>query len=499
MLLAKTLEAREILHGLSREDLRGLARPHEWTTEWGNAVYATMVRSRSSTFTKSNVDQGFDDEDFRTMREVRDYLRSARVLCVEREMGVRPRLSYRCRLYVTTAKPNVALMWHSSLFDPSGPAREPDFVTIYVPEWKQRKILIQADEGVTYVLGSDYYGEAKKSFLRMAMYHTKQHRGGLGLHAGSKILRVSGVDGRLRERGAIFFGLSGTGKTSLTCHPHDLSGDEGIEILQDDVTLMMPSGECLGTEDGFYIKTEGLDPNDQPILYRAATSPHATYENVWVEPNRRVDFANTQLTKNGRGVVLRREVLHTSDRIDLPKAHLIFFITRMSTIVPPVARLSVAQAAAAFMLGESVKTSAADPNAKGEPVRVVGTNPFIVGPKATEGNRFYDIIRQHPDMECYVLNTGRVGGEAGRKITLQDSQRLIREIARGTVEWRRDPNWGYEVATAAPGIDLGALDPSRYYEPSELARLTAELRSERKRWLGQFEGLYPQITGAFAG
>jgi phosphoenolpyruvate carboxykinase (ATP) len=495
MPFSKTVVARELLDNLGREELRQLARPHEWTTDWGNAVYATMVRSRSSTFTKNNVDHGLDGDDMRTMAQVREHLQSCRVLQVDRDMGLRPDLRYRCRLYITDVKPNVALMWYSSLFPPEG-VRAPDFVTFYVPEWKTRKILVQADEGVSYVLGTDYYGEAKKAFLRMAMYHTKKHRGGLGLHAGSKILRVR-RGGRIEDRGAIFFGLSGTGKTSLTCHPHDLSGDEGIEILQDDVTLLLPNGECIGTEDGFYIKTEGLDPNDQPVLYKAATSPHATYENVWVEPNRKVDFANTQLSKNGRGVVLRRDVPYTSDRIDLPKAHLIFFITRNNTIVPPVAKLSVAQAGAAFMLGESVKTSAADPKAAGEPVREVGTNPFIVGPKALEGNRFFDIMRQNPDMECYVLNTGRVGGAAGAKITLQHSQTLIREIARGTVKWRRDPVWGYEVPAEVPGLDLSAFDPAKYYGAAELAGLCEQLKLERQRWLAKFDGLYPEIVKGY--
>ena len=149
--------------------------------------------------------------------------------------------------------------------------------------WDQRKRLsafivveLAAKHFVTYVLGSDYYGEAKKGFLRMAMWHAKQ-QGMLGLHAGTKILRARDKDGKLRRLGMIIFGLTATGKTTHACHNHGLSLDgEGVEIVQDDVVFWRRDGSALGTEKGFYIKTEGLDPNVQPLLHDAATpkKPH---------------------------------------------------------------------------------------------------------------------------------------------------------------------------------------------------------------------------------
>ena len=81
-------------------------------------------------------------------------------------------------------------MWHSMLF-PSDSKKEPDFISVYVPDWKERLIFLDVDQGYTYILGTDYPGEAKKSMLRQAMYWIKR-RGGLGLHAGSKVLRVIG-------------------------------------------------------------------------------------------------------------------------------------------------------------------------------------------------------------------------------------------------------------------------------------------------------------------
>src|SRR5258706_13757440 len=107
--------------------------------------------------------------------------------------------------------------------------------------------------------------------LRQAMYWIKR-KGGLGLHAGSKILRVKGPGGGLRDVGFLLFGLSGTGKTTLTLHDHGLQEPERAIIKQDDVVLMTSQGRAYGTEDGFYIKTEGLEPS-QSVLLRGASHP----------------------------------------------------------------------------------------------------------------------------------------------------------------------------------------------------------------------------------
>lgn len=497
--LPRHFEAAEIIDNPTRGELRRMARPAEWTTEWGNAAFVSRVRSRSASLTKAFVESPADDADRALVDKVLAHVKTRRLLQIDRTMG-QGEHAYHCRLYISEHMARVALFWHSALFDPPKDYadREPDFVTLYVEEWPERRVLVDAEHGVTYVMGIDYYGEAKKSFLRMGMYDTKARKGGLGLHAGSKILRVREQGGEIVERGMIFFGLSGTGKTSLTCHPHELTGEERVEILQDDVVFMQPDGACHGTEEGFYIKTDGLRPHDQPTLYYGIQKPGALLENVWLEPDRKVDFDNHHISKNGRAIVLRSDIEMTGERIDLEKVDDVFFITRNYTIVPPVARLTPAQAAAAFMLGESIKTSAADPKAAGEAVREVGTNPFIVGPRHAEGNRFLEILERNEGIHCYLLNTGIVGGqEHGTKIKLMDSQTIIREIARGTVRWERDPDWGYEVAVEVPGVDMEALDPRRHYDEETYAALVKKLKEDRLAWLEKFEGLSPEILRAF--
>ncbi|MFH1470262.1 MAG: phosphoenolpyruvate carboxykinase (ATP), partial [Candidatus Micrarchaeota archaeon] len=396
------------------------------------------------------------------------------------------------------------------------------------------------------------------------------------------------------------FGLSGTGKTSLSVHHFWLeSGGEKVVIRQDDFFVLDNKAKAYGTEDNAYIKTEGLESEGQPLLYQGAMRESAVLENVFVDPkSRKVDFFRydhpftpNKRCLNGRGIVVRSELLdengvpQADEKIDLESVDLVFFITRRDTIVPPLARLHKDQAAAFFMLGESVLTSAADPVKAGQSVREVGTNPFIVGPGGEEGNIFHDICEKNPNMQCFLLNTGGFGGRnfeiargklsekefresvdryskgiehpkaggsmrvkfggkdieyrirlvkveaefggnrikdqkalgqlldearkgdvesgkvdvfeyaqlTGDKITVRDSCTIIREIARGTVQWKNDEHWGYEIATEIPGVDMSRFDWAKYYSKEEHDSMVDELRKERRSWLAKFPELKREI------
>ncbi|NLJ33905.1 MAG: phosphoenolpyruvate carboxykinase (ATP) [Firmicutes bacterium] len=500
----RVIHARNILKGLEGQELRELARHHEKTTIYGSPTYLTKITSRSAQNTYIVADElplGVRQKSLpakeadKILDAVHDYLKDKELVQVDRRMGEVSPATYHCRLYVTKEYARLAHMWHYMLFPHDGEG-DPDFVSVYVPEWPELIILAYPEEGVTYILGTDYFGEAKKSFLRQAMYRFKVDEGGLGFHAGSKILRVKDDKGQLNELGFIMFGMSGTGKTTLTIHDHGLTGEEGIVIRQDDVLLMDEKGHCYGTEDGFFIKTEGLDES-QRVLYDAATGPRASFENIMVHEDGTVDFDNVELTSNGRGVIPRRDVEGTDDTIDLPKAHRVIFITRRDDIIPPVVKLDPVQAAAFFMLGETIETSAGDPTKAGQSKREVGTNPFIIGPEAEEGNRFLAILRANPDMECFLLNTGSVGAKgdfAGEKITISVTTDIMKALAKGGITWAKDPDWGYQVALEVPGVDMKKYTPSRYYTPEEYRELVEKLRQERRQWLAQFPGLDPEIV-----
>ncbi|MBI2267615.1 MAG: phosphoenolpyruvate carboxykinase (ATP) [Armatimonadetes bacterium] len=586
-------------------------------TKHGSLAWTSRITNRSARFTQVFFGSP-DPEQTRTIEGVREFVLSSQVqlLSLDKRMGLHPEHSHHCRTIVTSGFARLLAMWDKLIFDiPSEwKGKEPDQIVIYIPEWAEfakkkdlpeKRILVDADNRVTFVLGSDYFGEVKKGHLRMAMYHEKLAMnagkgGGLGVHAGGKVIRaLDAATHKVEEKGALFFGLSGTGKTSLSVHHYwlDPKEAEAVIIRQDDFFVLSGDGKAYGTEDNAYIKTEGLEPEGQPLLYKGATSSQAILENVYMDPRTREinfskydhPFALGGQCLNGRGIVVRRDLPQTDDKIDLDHVDYIFFITRKDTIVPPVARLNSEQAAANFMLGESIITSAADPARAGESVREVGTNPFIVGSEGEEGNLFLSILRKNSGIQCFLLNTGSFGGHAvvrkagtladrellegvrlyaggkasplvgapyvyegvpgkphsykiklvryeveyageliktpkeigeflvrvnegkiegarvsvrevvfleGEKIRIQDSCALIREVARGRIEWKEDPDWKYEVPASVPDFSLDRFDPLRYYTPEEYKRLNTELRKERIAWLSRFPELRPEIARA---
>jgi phosphoenolpyruvate carboxykinase (ATP) len=346
----------------------------------------------------------------------------------------------------------------------------------------------------------------------MAMWAAKQG-GMLGVHAGAKIVKARDHAGRIRRYSMILFGLSATGKTTHACHNHGLLEDgEGQEIVQDDVIFLRPDGSALGTEKGFYLKTGYLDPTVQAILFRAATSHRTIFENVMVDYLGNVHFDDLTLTENGRGIIQREDLgADKSKSVNLPPLNaldgmIIIFITRRNTVVPVASKLSLEQAAAAFMLGESIETSAGDPRRAGESVREVGTNPFIIGDEAYEGNWFYDLLKKHRSkVQCYLLNTGGVGEKRegpDRTLTqsplrpeISEMAAIIRGIVRDTIEWENEPHFATSVPKRVNGLRMAKFDLSRFYSEETVQHYVKELKKERFDWLERFGGLDPDLIG----
>ncbi len=410
---------------------------------YGSPCFVTKKTSRSASMTE--VFFGEPDDAKRKILEAaaerfEEIIESGGgLLVMDKMMGLHPEHRHYCRTIVTPEYARLLVMWDKLIFDipDEWKGRRPDQVQLMIPEWQEYaegkglppvSILVDADSRITFALGSDYFGEVKKGHLRMAMYNEKVKYkkgtgGGLGVHAGGKVIRaVDYRSGKLEDKGALFFGLSGTGKTTLSVHHFWLDPDknETVIIRQDDFFVLSGNGEAFGTEDNAYIKTEGLESEGQPLLYAGATNPKAVLENVYVDPETLdVDFFKYDhpyvpggKCLNGRGIVVRRDLDFTDERIDLDRVDTIFFITRRETIIPPVMKLDTKQAAASFVLGESILTSAADPTKAGQSVLEVGTNPFIVGSPGEEGNIFYDILRKNPNIQCFLFNTGGFGGRA---------------------------------------------------------------------------------------
>ncbi|GAA0656817.1 phosphoenolpyruvate carboxykinase (ATP) [Salarchaeum japonicum] len=481
-----------ITHNPSLDDLRAFSEHLETTTEYGSPSYVSDYRSRSSEQTRNAVDHEFDDDDYVAFESALDFVEDASndVVAVDRVVGRHPDTSFVCRLFIPKEYGRIALSW-AKLLEPAPENADPDFVTVQVPERDETTIRILPEAGVTAVLGSDYTGEAKKSFLRLYMYRAKQ-QGGLGLHAGSKRVHLDDDAGE-RDVGQLFLGLSGTGKSTLTSHGLWLDDPEGAEMLQDDVCALLPNGTVTGSEGkGLYIKTIGLEADEQPELHGAATSETAVLENVAVDDDGAVHFDEPRYGSNSRAVVLRDELESAADDIDLPSVDQVFFITR-NPLMPPVAKLDEDQAAAAFMLGESVETSAGDPSRAGESIRVVGTNPFIMGSKGEEGNRFRDLISDL-GVDCFVLNTGVVGTDTPADVGVEETVALLEAVARGTVSWTTNDDLDLTVPSEVPGMDIESFSVAERTADFEDAH--AALTEERREYLESFVDLDDDIVDA---
>jgi phosphoenolpyruvate carboxykinase (ATP) len=487
--LPDPIEAENVRYDPPAEELRSLSAHLETTTEFGSPSYVSDQRSRQAARTRNDVDSAFDAEDHAVVQTALDAVRDPErgFVCLDRQLGRHETHTYRCRYYVPAEQARIALAL-TRLFEPCDGPGEPDFVTVQLPDHDEIAIRTLVEPGVTAVLGSDYTGEAKKSFLRLFMQRAKAV-GGLGLHAGSKRVTLLDEAGSY-DVGQLFLGLSATGKSTLTAHGLWLDGEEEASMLQDDVCALLPDGTVAGSEgEGLYVKTMGLDAEEQPSIHAAVTHESAVIENMDVAEGGTVDFDSDRYTTNGRAAIRRAHLDSADPEIDLDRVDQIFFITR-NPAMPPVTKLSSAEAAVAFMLGESIQTSAGDPSAAGESIRVVGTNPFIVGSEGEEGNRFRDLT-ETLDVDCFLLNTGSVGDI---DIGVTESVTILRELARGTVTWEHDEATGLTVPSHVPDIDIEAFrvpDCVPGYED----RL-ADLREERAECLAAFADLDDEVTDA---
>jgi phosphoenolpyruvate carboxykinase (ATP) len=197
-------------------------------------------------------------------------------------------------------------------------------------------------------------------------------------------------------------------------------------------------------------------------------------------------------------------VIEAAPADEIDEAHFLLILNKNENIVPAVAKLEGPQAAAFFMLGETTGTSAGGADEAGKFLRVPGTNPFFPMPHDLQGNRFLELLAENP-LEVYVMNTGRVGGpeddERSRKVRIKHSSAIVKGIAEGTIEWERDPDFGYFVASSIPGNDeLEILQPRRLYSQQgrvdEYRALVERFKAERAEFLSGFASLSDEIVAA---
>src|SRR6266581_2683720 len=507
-MLFRLPQAMRVIENPSPEQLKELTAkmPTARPTKYGNLNVQTEVlaRSKRSTFLVTDEpdgqNQALSTDDAARWADSQDkYIAEQEMVVIDGYIGNDPEFRTSTRLYVEAANANIAGMQQQLYFGPPEEDFEPELTVVYTPNLKaegfpnDRLIMVDLDQGVTRVFNSDYFGESKKGGLRM-WNKLVYDRGGLPLHAGCKIIPTA--DG---DRVCLAVGLSGTGKTTTT-----FTRQNGSLPVQDDFVAWMPNGRVYATENGCFAKTFGLNPEDEPTIYGAVTQPDSYLENV-SQHGADVDFYDTNYTSNGRAT-FPFSVIEAASADETDEAHFLLILNKNENIVPAVAKLEGPQAAAFFMLGETTGTSAGGADEAGKFMRVPGTNPFFPMPHDLQGNRFLELLAEHP-LEVYVLNTGRVGGpeddERSRKVRIKHSSAIVKGIAEGTIEWQRDPDFGYLVASSVPGIeDAEILQPRRLYEQQgradEYAALVERFKAERVEFLQKFPSLSDEIVAAVA-
>jgi len=474
-------------------------------TEFGNINYKAAVKARlaGSTFfitEEENFKNRMPRAEYEQWAEKQDgYIADKDMILIEGYIGPDPDFRTGCRLYMERTQANIPAM-QQQLYFPKDDDWTPEFTVIYTPgldapgKPDDRLILVDNDAYVTRVFGSDYFGESKMGGLRM-WNHLVYQKGGLALHSGLKTF--PDVDGE--EKVALILGLSGTGKTTTT-----FRDQLGSMPVQDDFNALFPGGDVYATENGCFAKTFGLDPDDEPTIYGGTTRPDAWLENTWVSADGKVDFFNDSDTRNGRSTFPLKNIRHR-DPNDLPPADYILLLNRNETIIPAIVKLKREQAAAYFMLGETIGTSAGGKAEAGKSLRVPGTNPFFFDNDALMGNRFLELLDTMPDLEVYLMNTGRVGGpeadERSKKVKIRHSSAVITGFMTDAITWEEDPDFGYLVAAELPGFDdPDLLRPRDMYanqgRSDEYAELVNKLKTERSEYITTFPGLDESITNA---
>ena len=484
--------------------------PQARRTSFNNYNVQTRVVSRSKESTYLVTDdpaettgKAISKADAARIAALQDaYVAGTEMLVIDGYLGNDPEQRSRVRLYIEEANANIAGMQQQLYFPPdAGPDDwDPELSLIYPPTLPMpgypddRLIAVDLEAGVTRIMNSDYFGESKKGGLRMWNALVYQ-RGGLAMHAGCKVVPTDAG-----ERTMLIIGLSGTGKTTTT-----FTRQNNSQPVQDDFIGLFPGGKVVGTENGCFAKTFGLDPAHEPAIYGAVVKPDAYLENVSQQvEGGPVDFFDTTYTKNGRATFPMSSLGIWRDPREIGAVNHLLILNRNDNIIPAVARLTREQAAAYFMLGETQGTSAGGAAEEGRALRVPGTNPFYPHRDEQQANRFHDLMGTC-DFDVFLLNTGRVGGtdadERSKKVQIEHSGAIVKAIAEGTISWERDPDFGYEVATWLPGLDDGELlQPRRLYErtgrAADYAGWVSRLKRERIEFLEGFPGLSPEILAA---
>jgi phosphoenolpyruvate carboxykinase (ATP) len=353
---------------------------------------------------------------------------------------------------------------------------------------------------VKIIRNGNYIGEYKKGVFAAEDWAAKTRKGGIFLHAGCREDYLQSVHGDYRTVRTLLIALSANGKTTTTSRILAKKGKEKSWLVQDDGGTLMPDGSFRGFEaGGVFVKTEAVNPGEQPEIYYGLLKPSTICENVFVSEDGDYDFYDFQRTSNGRAVVLRRDFMHASSYIDVESVDNLILITR-SPIVPAISKLNAEQAAALMILGQAMESSAGDPTQAGKIRSEFFYDPFVAGDLAQHANRFYEIIKGLPHLDFYLLNTGGIGeGEHYQDIRLEFTLGILDSLIRGGLEDWEDSPTGFKVPKAIRVVDDIYLHPQKLYSAEEFEGKQREVNRMRYEAVAKLDSsLDPAVKNVFS-
>ncbi len=312
-------------------------------------------------------------------------------------------------------------------------------------------ILLNLAERLVLIGGTEYAGEIKKSIFSMMKYLLPK-QGVLSMHCSANY----GAD---RDDVALFFGLSGTGKTTL-------SSDPERTLIGDDEHGWSDTG-TFNIEGGCYAKVIRLSEENEPEIYATTRRFGTILENVVIDPHtRKLDLDDDSKTENTRSSypVTQLDNVDVSGCAGQPKA-VVFLTCDAFGVLPPIAQLDEAQAMYHFLAGYTAKVAGTERGVT-EPTATFSTcfaAPFMPLRPEVYAHMLGEKIRQH-DAKVWLINTGWSGGPpgVGDRMPLRYTRRMVRAALSGEladVETRTDPVFGFTVPTAVEGVPSEILDP----------------------------------------
>jgi phosphoenolpyruvate carboxykinase (ATP) len=299
--------------------------------------------------------------------------------------------------------------------------------------------------------GTSYAGEIKKSVFSFLNYILPA-KNVLPMHCSANV----GKDGS----SAVFFGLSGTGKTTL-------SADPARELLGDDEHGWSEKG-IFNFEGGCYAKTIRLSKSAEPEIWQASNRFPTVLENVVIDPVTRIpDFDDNRLAENSRSAYPLEAIPNASPTgtAGHPK-NIVMLTADAFGVLPPIAKLTPSQAMYHFLSGFTAKVAGTEKGMGLEPKPTFSTcfgAPFMPRHPSVYGNMLRQLIAEH-DVDCWLVNTGWTGGKYGEgtRMPIKVTRTLLNAALSGDLKnrtMRIDPIFGFKVPVLMPGIDAKVMTP----------------------------------------